>query len=238
MSTAIRSVVRPARPTDVVALQYTVPTRMVTTPLGILVAVVVAMTAVTVVVVRAGGSAIEYNGAVVWSLFGFVVAVGVQAVSATFPLALALGATRRTFTAGLLLTAALESVMLTAAALLLLGAETATGGWFVGARVLGDATLGGGNPLLLVASFFGYSLTALSVGGLYGAAYTRFGARGPAMIGIGTAFVVVVALLLLLPLIAAAVTALGTWSLVITGAAIVVVSTIGEYLLLRRASVR
>jgi hypothetical protein len=177
------TVTRAASPADVVRLQYAVPTRMLVVPLVILGAVVVVMTAVTAAVVHSGGTAkdLDYNGAVIWSLFGFIAAVGVQAVSVTFPLALALGTTRRTFTLGLLATAVAESAVLTAAALLLLGIERLTGGWFVGARVLSDSTLGGGNPLLLVAVMFGSSLTALAVGGLYGASWVRVGRSGPRM---------------------------------------------------------
>src|SRR4051812_43888333 len=105
------STARPASPMDVVRLQFAVPTRMLAMPLGILVAVVVAMTAITVAVVEVGGAAadLDGNGAVIWSLFGFVVALGVQTVSVNFPLALAFGVTRRTFTFGVLVTALTES---------------------------------------------------------------------------------------------------------------------------------
>jgi hypothetical protein len=238
MSTA--TVTRPASPAGVVALQYAVPTRMVTIPLGILGAVVVVMAVVTATVVGGGGSAkdLAYNGAVVWSLVGYIVAIGVQSVSVTFPLALALGTTRRTFTLGTLASAVAESVLLAAASLLLLGLERLTGGWFVGARVLSDPTLGNGNPLLLVAEVLLGSLTALSVGGLYGTAFVRFGAKGPGAIGLGTALLAVLALLLLLGPIVAVVQALGVWALVLTAVVLIVVSTLGEYLLLRRASVR
>lgn len=237
MSTTVS---RPAAPADVVVLQYAVPIRMVAIPLGILVAAVVVMTAITWTVVRGGGSGadLEYNGAVVWSLFGFVVAVGVQSVSVTFPLALALGTTRRTFTIGTLVSAAVESVMLAAAALLLLGLERLTGGWFVGAPVLADATLGGGNPLLLVGTMFGLSLTALSVGALYGAAWIRFGAWGPAGLGIASAVLLAAVLLVAQPVIPGLTAAMGAWGSVLIGTALVVVSMTGAYVLLRRASVR
>ena len=56
------TVQRPASPADVVALQYANPTRMVAIPVGILLAVVVVMTAVTVAVVRAGGRAADLLG--------------------------------------------------------------------------------------------------------------------------------------------------------------------------------
>ena len=231
---------RPASPTAVVALQYAVPTRLLAIPLSILIGVVVVMSVVTAAIVRGGGSAadLEYNGAVIWSLFGFIVAVGVQSVSVTFPLALALGSTRRTFMLGTLASAAGEAVVLTVASLVLLGLETVTGGWFVGAHVLSDATLGGGNPLMLVAVMFGGMLTALAVGGLYGAAWVRFGFLGPLGLGIGTALLVVVLLIAFLPAAALVVQALGVWTWALAGAVVVTASTAGEYFLLRRATVR
>jgi hypothetical protein len=234
------TVARSATPLDVIALQYANPTRLVTIPVGILVAVVVVMTAITLAVVSNGGSGadLDYNGSVVWSLFGFVVAIGVQAVSIVFPLALALGSTRRAFTLGVLATAALQAALLTVGSLALLGLETLSGGWFVGARVFSDSTLGGGNPLTLIAVMFLASLTALTVGGLFGASWIRFGSRGPMGLGIGLSVVVVLALLLLFPEILAAARAFETWWLAVAAVVVVALSTVGEYLLLRRASVR
>jgi hypothetical protein len=231
---------RPATPADVVALQYANPTRMVLIPVGILVAVVLVMTGITVAVVRAGGSGddLDANGSVIWSLVGFLVAVGVQAVSVAFPLALALGSTRRTFTLGLLATSALQAVLLTVASLALLGLELATGGWFVGARVLSDSTLGGGSPVALVPVMFLSALTALVVGGIFGASWVRFGARGPAGLGLGIAVVAVGSLLLVAPDLEALGASFDAWWLAAAAAVVVALSTTGEYLLLRRASVR
>jgi hypothetical protein len=213
---------------------------MISVPLGILVAVVIVMTGVTLAVVRSGGSAadLDYNGAVIWSLVGFIVALGVQAVATAFPLALALGASRRTFTLGALATSALQAALLTLAALVLLGLELATGGWFVGARVLSDSMLGGGNPLGLVAVMFLSAVSALAVGGLFGAAWVRFGARGPAVLAIGIAVIAVALLLAFPPDFVALGRAFEPWWLAAAAGAVVVLSTLGEYLLLRRASVR
>ena len=237
MSTTVS---RPASPVDVVALQLANPTRMVTVPLGILAAVVVVMVAVTIAVVQAGGrgSDLEYNGAVIWSLTGFMVAVGVQSVAVAFPLALALGSTRRSFTLGVLATEVLQALGLTVAALVLLGLELATDGWFVGARVLSDSTLGGGNPGVLAVTVLLGALSALASGGLFGAAFVRFGSRGPVVLGIAVAALAVLVLLVLLPQIIAAAAAFQTWWLVVAALVVVAVGTAGEYLLLRRASVR
>lgn len=239
MSTA-STVARPAGPLDVIALQYANPTRMVTIPLVILSAVVAVTSVVTALVVQGGGTAhdMESNGSVLWSTLGFIVAVGVQVVAVSFPLALALGSTRRTFTAGVLATAALEAALLTLAALVLLGLEVLTGGWFVGARVLGDATLGGGDPLALAAVMFLAVLTAIVAGGLFGAAWVRFGARGPLVLGVGIATAAVLALLVLAPSLESAARGFQGWWLAVAALVVVAVSTAGTLLLLRRAAVR
>ncbi|MFD1720003.1 hypothetical protein [Amnibacterium endophyticum] len=233
------TVARPASPAAVVALQYANPSRMVSIPLAILVAAVVVTSGIVVALSAHGGDgALESNGAVVWSIVGFVVAIGVQAVAVTFPLALALGATRRTFTAGVLLTAVLESALLTAAALALLGLERVTGGWFVGARVLGDTTLGGGDALALVAVMSLLSLSALTAGAVFGAAWIRFGARGPLVLGLALSAAAVVALLVLAPAFGEAGRVFEPWWLAVAAGVVVAASTVGTAALLRGATVR
>jgi hypothetical protein len=240
MSTASPTVTRPGSPADVVVLQYANPTRPVTVPIGILLAVVVVMIAVTSAIVRSGGDAadIDFNGAILWSITGFVVSLGVQGVAVTFPFALALGSTRRTFVLGTLVTIVAQAASIAAASVALLGVELATGGWFVGARVLSDSTLGAGDPLRLAAVMFLTMLTALAVGGVFGASWVRFGAKGPLALGIAIALIVAAALLVLLPAIAAAAASYQPWWPVAGAVALIVMSTLGEYALLRRASVR
>ena len=233
------TVARPASPASVVALQYANPSRMVSIPLMILGAVVVVTTGIVVVLTATGAEGgLESNGAIIWSLVGFIVAIGVQAVAVTFPLALALGTTRRAFTAGVLLTAVLESALLTGSALVLLGLETVTGGWFVGARVLGDATLGGGDARALVAVMFLASLSAVTAGAAFGAAWVRYGARGPMVLGLAVAAAAVIALLVLAPAFGAVGDAFEPWWLAVAAAVVIAASTAGTYLLLRRAAVR
>ncbi len=242
MSTA-STVARPAGPRDVVTLQFANPTRLVTIPLAILLAVVavwsIVSRIVTVTVSQGGGSVeTDANGSILWSLLGFMVAVGVQVVSVAFPLSLALGSTRRTFTVGVLLTAALEAALLTASALVLLGLELLTGGWFVGSHVLGDRTLGGGNALVLAAVMFLATLSAVVAGAVFGAAWVRFGALGPLVLGVALAAAAVLALLLLAPSLGALWDAFEPWWLAVAALVVVVVSTAGTHLLLRRAAVR
>lgn len=234
------TVTRPASPLDVLALQYANPTRLITVPIGILVGVVVVTVGVTIAVVQAGGRPADMagNGAVVWSLSGFIIAVGVQAVTAVFPLALALGTTRRTFTLGVLATELAQALLLTTASMVLLGLELVSGGWFVGARVLRDTTLGGGDPRLLAATVFLGALTGLAVGGLFGGSFVRFGSRGPMALGIGLAVATVVVLLLFLPDLVTIGAGFRTWWLAVAAIVIVLLATTGEHRMLRRASVR
>jgi hypothetical protein len=234
------TVPRPATPADVIALQYANPTRMVVIPLGILVAVILVMTGVTIAVIRGGGSGADLasSGSVIWSLFGFIVAVGVQAVATAFPLALALGSTRRAFALGVLATCLLQSALLTAASLVLLGLERLTGGWFVGAPVLTDSTLGSGDPRVLSAVMFLAALSALMAGSVFGAAHVRFGATGAMWLGIGIAAVIVAALLVVPPDFVALRRSFEPWWLAVAAGVVVVLSTTADYALLRRATVR
>ena len=231
---------RPASPIDVVALQYSNPRRMVGVPLTIITAVVLTTVAISVVILRAGGNlhGEGFNAGVVWGVLGYSVAIGVQNVSAGFPFALALGSTRRTFVLGDLLTSVVQALIVAAAALVLLVLELVTGGWFIGARVLSTTVLGSGDPLPLGGAMFLAVLTSLSVGGAFGAAWTRFGPRGPAVITLTIVVVVVLLLLLLAPEEGAIVTAAQPWWLAVGGAVVIGLSVIGQYLFLRRASVR
>ena len=109
---------------------------------------------------------------------------------------------------------------------------------FVGARVLSDSTLGGGNPGVLAVTVLLGALSALASGGLFGAAFVRFGSRGPVVLAIAVAALAVLVLLVLLPQIIAAAAAFEAWWLVVAALVVVAVGTAGEYLLLRRANVR
>lgn len=231
---------RPARPLDVVALQYAQPNRMVGIPLLILGTVVVLTIAISIAVLRAGGRLTDssQNGWILWSVIGYTVAVGVQNVGTSFPFALALGATRRTFVLGNLLTAAAQAALVAAAALALLGLETATGGWFIGASVLRVQALGNGDPAQLAGAMFLSILLALSVGSVFGAAWIRFGPLGPLLLSAGSAAVVALLLLLLVPFGGAISAAARPWWPVAAATLVVVLALGAQYLFLRRASVR
>lgn len=231
---------RAASPADVVALQYSNRNRMIGVPLYILGAVVLLTVAISITILRAGGDldGADFNASVLYSVLGYTVAIGVQNVASSFPFALALGSTRRTFVLGNLLTSAVQAVLVALAAVVLLGLETVTGGWFIGARALSSVLLGDGDPVLLGGVMLLAILTALAAGGAFGSAYVRFGARGPLVLSLGLAVVVVLLLLLLVPQAAAVAAAARPWWLAVGGAVVIGASTVGQYLFLRRASVR
>lgn len=231
---------RAASPADVVALQYSNRNRMIGVPLYILGAVVLLTVAISITILRAGGDldGADFNASVLYSVLGYTVAIGVQNVASSFPFALALGSTRRTFVLGNLLTSAVQAVLVAVAAVVLLGLETVTGGWFIGARALSSVLLGDGDPVLLGGVMLLAILTALAAGGAFGSAYVRFGARGPLVLSLGLAVVVVLLLLLLVPQAAAVAAAARPWWLAVGGAVVIGASTVGQYLFLRRASVR
>ena len=70
------------------------------------------------------------NPGIIYALPGFLVYLGVQSVATTFPFALTLGSTRRSFVGGTLLWAVLTSAYLTAVLAILTMIEIATGHWF------------------------------------------------------------------------------------------------------------
>jgi hypothetical protein len=230
----------PASPRDVVALQYGNPNRMVGVPLYILGGVVLLTVAISLAIVRAGGDLddADFNASVLYSVLGYTFAIGVQNVSSSFPFALALGATRSTFVLGNLVTSAAQAVLVAVASVVLLGVEVVTHGWFIGAKALSPVLLGAGNPAVLGGVVLLATLTALSVGGVFGSSYVRFGARGPLVVSVGVAGVSVLLLLLLVPQAAAVAAAFRPWWLAAGGAVVIGLSAVGQYLFLRRASVR
>jgi hypothetical protein len=231
---------RPVSATDVVRLQFANPNRTLAVPLYILGGVVLLTVAISIAILRAGGTldGADFNASVLWSVTGYTVAIGVQNVSASFPFALALGSTRRAFVLGNLASAFAQAAVVAVVAVLLLGLEHLTGGWFIGARALGTELLGDGNPAVLGGLMLLTVLTALSVGGVFAAAWVRFGARGPLVLTLALAALGVLVLLLLLPQLTTFFAGFEPWWLAAAGAALIGLSLVGQYLFLRRAGIR
>lgn len=217
-----------------------------TAPLMILALVMVVSVVIAIAIQRAGsvpGTAeyiegARWNSGVVWSLPGFLIYYGVQAVATTYPFALALGTTRRNFVVGTMLANALQAAYVTLLLVVLLGIERATDHWFASVYVLDTYALGAGNPWVLAVTGFIGVLFCLTVGGFFGAIWVRFGAKGPAVVGAGLALVVAVLLLVFAPRLPELVGAMSGASVAITALGVIVLALIATWFAMRRAAVR
>ena len=178
------------------------------------------------------------NPGMMYSLPGFLVYLGVQSIATTFPFALTLGATRRAFTAGTLTWAAMVSayLALVIAALTLL--ELATNHWFVGFYLFDIYVLGTGNiPVLLLIVFLG-SLTSLTLGGVFAAAWVRFGTNGPRTLGIALGLIIAIGALLIVPAWPDLHASFQLWWLAVAAVVVIAGSSIASWAFLRSATVR
>jgi hypothetical protein len=180
----------------------------------------------------------QANPGILYALAGFLVYLGVQSVATTFPFALTLGATRRGFAGGTVLWAVLVSAYLAAVFAVLMTIEVATGHWFSDFYVFDVYVLGAGDLGRLLPVVFLGSLTMLTLGGVFGAAWLRFGARGPQLIGVGLGLVLVLALIVLIPSAADILSAFQLWWLAVAALVVISLSSIGTWRLLRTAIVR
>lgn len=180
----------------------------------------------------------QSNPGIAYGLVGFLVYFGVASVATTFPFALTLGATRRSFVAGTLLWYAITAAYITAVLAVLTAIELATDHWFVGFYIFDVYILGAGDLLRLVPIVFLGVLTALTVGGVFAASWVRFAARGPQLIAAGVVVVIVTALIVALPAVSAIVDAFQPWWLAVAAGVVILASSVGSWLLLRPAIVR
>ena len=180
----------------------------------------------------------QMNPGLMYALSGFLVYLGVQSVATTFPFALTLGATRRSFAGGTLLWSVIVSTYLTVVFAVLTMVEVATGHWFTGFYVFDVNILGAGNLAYLIPIVFLTALSLLTVGGVFGASWVRLGARGPQLLGVLIAMVTIVTLIILLPSAPAILAAFKLWWLAVVAAVVIALSSIGTWLLLRSAVVR
>ncbi len=180
----------------------------------------------------------QSNPGIVYSLAGFLVYLGVQSVATTFPFALTLGATRRGFAGGTVLWAVLVSAYLAAVFAVLLTIETATDHWFVGFYIFDVYVLGAGDLGRLLPIVFLGTLSMLTIGGVFGASWLRFGARGPQLLGVGVGILLVLALIVLIPSATDILAAFELWWLAVAAVVVIILSSVGMWRLLRTAIVR
>jgi hypothetical protein len=183
-------------------------------------------------------SSSQLNPGMLYGLVGFLGYLGVQSVSTTFPFALTLGATRRAFAAGTVVWAIITSAYLAAVFSVLTLIELATNHWFVGFYIFDVNVLGAGNLGRLIPIVFLGTLAVLTLGGVFGAAWVRFGSFGPLALAVGIVIVVIVALIVVIPVMASILAAFQLWWLAVAAAVIVTLSAVGIWLFLRPAVVR
>lgn len=180
----------------------------------------------------------QSNPGMMYALAGFLIYLGVQSVATTFPFALTLGSTRRAFTGGTLLWAASTAAYLTVVFAILTMIEIATGHWFVNFYIFDVYILGAGDLSLLVPIVFLGTLSLLTIGGVFGASWVRWGGRGPQALGLGLAAVIIIVLIVILPSAPAILAAFELWWLAVLAAVVIALASVGTWWLLRSAIVR
>lgn len=235
------------RALKVTRLHLNKPGTFVLTPLSILGLVMLVSFVIALAIQRSTGdadpagfveAARRYNNGVIWSLPGFLIYYGVQAVATTYPFGLALGTTRRNFVLGTVLANVLMAAYITLVMLILLGIELATNHWFASVYVLDVYSLGAGNPGVLAATGFLGVMFCLTIGGFFGAIWVRFGARGPAVVGAGLGLALAATLLILAPNLAEIFASITGLAVVLGAVAVILVALVVTWLAMRRASVR
>lgn len=180
----------------------------------------------------------QSNPGMIYALGGFLVYFGVASVGTTFPFALTLGATRRSFVTGTLVWYAITAAYLALIFATLNLIEIATHHWFAGFYVFDIYALGAGDTgRLLLVVFLGV-LTALTLGGVFAASWVRFGARGPQALAVGMIIALGLTVAILVPDAASIFAAFQLWWLAVIAGAIVLLASVGSWLFLRTAIVR
>lgn len=227
-------------------LQMNKPDITFVVPLLILAVVMVISAIIVLAIQRAGGDAASadyaegarMNMGMVWALPGFLVYLGVQAVSTTFPFALALGSTRAAFVAGTALANLVQAAYIALVMLVLLGLELLTNHWFFGLYVLDTYPLGAGDPVRLGLIAFLGTFALLSIGGVFGAVWVRFGSKGPALLGLALGLALALLFLIIAPQIGEIFAAITGPELAVGGIVVALIAILGTWASMRRTAVR
>lgn len=178
------------------------------------------------------------NGGIVWTLAGFLVSLGVQAATACFAFATALGTTRRDYVLGTGVYFVVQTLYVTAILSILLALEKATGHWSMNAHTLDVRLLGSGDWGTFLLVVLSGTLAMQAMGAMFGASWLRFGSRGPLLISTAMVVILVLAILITIPRWAAVAAAftVGWAALVLLMLGAVSLGATGAFL--RRTSVR
>ncbi|MFI7581016.1 hypothetical protein [Kocuria kalidii] len=168
-----------------------------------------------------------------------------QVVGTSTPLALALGATRRSMWWGSVLVFVLLALLAAAVLTVFLLLERATGGWFLGLPAFDTAIFAGGSPARAALVAFLLYLGAQLVGAVFATVYVRGGPVALALSIIGTVVTTLAVLVWVAASAPGSAAALGTGAagfpeglvLLLAAAALVLLALLG-WGLYRRISVR
>jgi hypothetical protein len=234
---------------SIVRLQFANPATLVVTPFIVLGCIFLINVAIWVIVVVSSSpkdhnnfaEGFSYSGASLW-IFVYMAVVAIQAMNATFRLALGYGATRRDYFLGSALAFIAISIGYTAVLTVLGLLEEATNGWWLAGRMFTPVYFGptwGDRITIMLCLFLFFTF----VGSAFGAVFVRWGRNGLLIFG-GILLAVIVLAGLVIALLQAWAPVLGwlgstppaalaAWSLVPT----VVLGLVG-FLVLRRATPR
>lgn len=178
------------------------------------------------------------NMGMIWSLPGFLIYLGVQAVATTFPFALALGTTRRAYVAGTAIANLVQSAYIALVMAALLAIELATDHWFFGAYALDNYGFGSGSFAVLLGTTFLGTFVSLSIGGVFGAVWVRYGSKGPTILALALALLLVVALLVAVPYFGDIIAGFTRPRLALGAIVAALLALLGTWLSMRRTAVR
>lgn len=184
------------RTLNVVRMQLVNRQTFVWTPLIILGAALAISLGIWAILYANGVREPMYGGGAQAPLWYFV-AVGVQALTRTFPFSQAMSVTRREFYAGTLLTAALTAAVLAAVFVIGGAIEHATGGWGVGGYFFALDWLWQAGPLMAFAFFFAIAMLTFTIGFGSATIYKRFGSLWLTVVLVGLAVLLLLAVWLL-----------------------------------------
>lgn len=204
---------------------------------------------ITVLITAGTGEAVPYDAVgqrYSWAVISpqwYLVVVGVQALAFTFSFALGLGSTRRDYWLGTALMFVLTSAGFALLIAVLVQLEKATAGWFIGAHMFDTLWYGVGGFGLDVYSAFAMQLFVLFIGAGVTTVFMRWRARGMLVLMFSCITVALAAAALLTftvtwPALFAWLVSLdivGVFTLVL---GLAVLSAVGGYLVIRKATPR
>lgn len=183
---------------------------------------------------------IHYNGGALYAVPGFLISVGVLAMTRNFDMALAFGSTRRNFWRGTGLGFVATASAVGLYSIVFLALEKVTNHWFIGASAFDVAFLGSGNPFLTFLTMFLLSALSLFLGAFFGMVYRCFGT-------VWTSVTVILLALLVLAVVALVAwqwasisplwVLLGRWLLLVVAALVALAAAGGSYLVSRVATI-